>query len=798
MGVTEYSGFSKTTPPQWNDFKQRQQQKEAVVVALLGGYNDILIGSVIMANTKVTDADALAFHMEPTPGKFEITATVPMTTQRDLSLAYSPGVAVPCLKISENPELAYDYTNKGNLVAVISNGTAVLGLGNLGALGSKPVMEGKAVLFKRFADVNSIDIELDTEDPDEFIKAVTLMGPTFGGINLEDIKAPECFIIEQALKEVMDIPVFHDDQHGTAVICAAGLINALYLSGKKIQDVKIVLNGAGAAGIACIELLKSMGAKNNNCVVCDTKGVIYQGRIEGMNQWKSAHAISTELRTLSEAMVGADVFLGVSVKGAVTQDMVKNMAENPVIFAMANPDPEITPEEAHEVRDDAIVATGRSDYPNQVNNVLGFPYLFRGALDIHARAINDEMKIACAKALAELAREDVPDEVALAYGKKLSFGRDYIIPTPFDPRLIYRIPPAVAQAGMTTGAARRPIIDMDGYQLSLKTRMDPTASILRGINARARSAQARMIFSEGHDERVLRAAVMYQREGFGKSIVVGRESVVKAKLEEAGLGDAIGEIEIANAATTPHLDTYKEYLYNRLKRKGFDQTDVLRLTGRDRHVFGSLMLAHGHGDGLVTGVTRKSAHVLDLINHVYDVGPHDGAVGVTAVLSKGKIILIADTLVHEWPNEHDLADIAERGAGVARALGLEPRVAFVSFSTFGYPISERAEKMRIAPEVLEQRGVDFEFEGEMAVDVALNIEEMKKYPFSRLSGPANVLVVPARHSASISVKLLQEMGGATVIGPILTGIDKPIQICSTVSSVSDILNMAVIAACNIR
>ena len=751
-----------------------------------------------MANNKVTDEDALAFHLEPTPGKFEITATVPMTTQRDLSLAYSPGVAVPCLKISENPELAYDYTNKGNLVAVISNGTAVLGLGNLGALGSKPVMEGKAVLFKRFADVNSIDIELDTEDPDEFIKAVKLMGPTFGGINLEDIKAPECFIIEQALKEEMDIPVFHDDQHGTAVICAAGLINALHLSGKKIQDVKIVLNGAGAAGIACVELLKSMGAKHNNCVVCDTKGVIYQGRTEGMNQWKSAHAVATEMRSLGEAMVDADVFLGVSVKGAVTQDMVKKMAENPVIFAMANPDPEITPEEAHEVRSDAIVATGRSDYPNQVNNVLGFPYLFRGALDIHARAINDEMKIACARALAELAREDVPDEVALAYGTKLSFGRDYIIPTPFDPRLIHRIPPAVARAGMDTGAARRPIIDMDGYELSLKTRMDPTASILRGINARARSSQARMIFSEGHDERVLRAAVMYQREGFGNAIVVGRESVVKAKLEEAGLGDAVAEIEIVNAATTPHLDTYKDYLYNRLQRKGFDQTDVLRLAGRDRHVFGSLMLAHGHGDGLVTGVTRKSAHVLELINHVYDVGPHDGAVGVTAVLSKGKIVLISDTLVHEWPNENDLADIAERAAGVARALGLEPRVAFVSFSTFGYPISERAEKMRIAPGVLAKRGVDFEFEGEMAVDVALNIQEMKKYPFSRLSGPANILVVPARHSASISVKLLQEMGGATIIGPILTGIDKPIQICSTVSSVTDILNMAVIAACNIR
>ena len=751
-----------------------------------------------MPNNKVTDADALAYHLEPTPGKFEITASVPMTTQRDLSLAYSPGVAVPCVAIADNPELAYDYTNKGNLVAVISNGTAVLGLGNLGALGSKPVMEGKAVLFKRFADVNSIDIELDTENPEELTNAVKLMGPTFGGINLEDIKAPECFIIEQALKEVMDIPVFHDDQHGTAVICAAGLINALHLSGKKIQDVKIVLNGAGAAGIACIELLKSMGAKHNNCIVCDTKGVIYQGRTEGMNQWKSAHAISTELRSLEDAMSGADVFLGVSVKGAVTAEMVKSMAPDPVIFAMANPDPEITPEEAHAVRPDAIVATGRSDYPNQVNNVLGFPYLFRGALDIHARAINDEMKIACARALADLAREEVPDEVALAYGTQLSFGRDYIIPTPFDPRLIYRIPPAVARAGMDTGAARRPIVDMDGYELSLKTRMDPTASILRGINARARSAQARIIFAEGDDERVLRAAVLYQRQGFGKSIVVGRESDVRQRLEAAGLGDAAGELEVVNAANTEHLEDYKNYLYQRLQRKGFDTTDVHRLAARDRHVFGSLMLAHGHGDGLVTGVTRKSAHVLELISHVYDVGPHDGAVGVTAILSKGKIILIADTLVHEWPNENDLADIAERGASVARALGLEPRVAFVSFSTFGYPISERAEKMRIAPDVLQKRGVDFEFEGEMAVDVALNVNEMKKYPFSRLSGPANVLVVPARHSASISVKLMQEMGGATVIGPILTGIDKPIQICSTVSSVNDILNMAAIAACNIR
>ena len=750
-----------------------------------------------MTKSKFTREEALNFHLEPTPGKWEVSATVPMNTQRDLSLAYSPGVAVPCEEIAENPELVYDYTNKGNLVAVISNGTAVLGLGNLGALGSKPVMEGKSVLFKRFADVNSIDIEVDTEDPDEFCKAVKLIGPTFGGINLEDIKAPECFIIEQRLKEEMDIPVFHDDQHGTAVICAAGLINALYISGKKIEDVKIVLNGAGAAGIACIELLKSMGARHENCIVCDTKGVIYQGRTEGMNQWKSGHAVKTDLRTLEQAMVNADVFLGVSVKGAVTQGMVKSMADNPVIFAMANPDPEITPEEAHEVRPDAIVATGRSDYPNQVNNVLGFPYLFRGALDINARAINDPMKIACAQALAELAREDVPDEVAVAYGRKLTFGRDYIIPTPFDPRLIHRIPPAVARAGMETGAARRPIVDMDGYEVSLQSRMDPTASILRGLNARARAAQARMIFAEGDDPRVLRAAVEYQRQGMGKALVVGRSADVKAKLEAAGLGDAVRELEVVNAANTQHLDTYKEFLYKRLQRKGFDRADVHRLASRDRHVFSALMLAHGHGDGLVTGATRKSAHVLNLINHVFDADADHGAVGVTALLHKGRIVLVADTLVHEWPDEEDLANIAERAAGVARHLGLEPRVAFVSFSTFGYPVSERAEKMHIAPRVLDKRGVDFEYEGEMTVDVALNAQAQAQYPFSRLSGPANILVVPARHSASISVKLVQEMADATVIGPILSGVDKSIQICPSVATATDILNMAVLAACKV-
>lgn len=750
-----------------------------------------------MPKPKQTREEALAFHMDPRPGKFDITPSVPMTTQRDLSLAYSPGVAVPCEEIALNPETAYDYTNKGNLVAVISNGTAVLGLGNLGALASKPVMEGKSVLFKRFADVNSIDIELDTEDPEQIIQAVKLMGPTFGGINLEDIKAPECFIIEQRLKEEMDIPVFHDDQHGTAVICAAGLINALHISGKKIEDCRIVLNGAGAAGIACLELIKSMGVQHDNCIMCDTKGVIYQGRTEGMNQWKSAHAAKTEARTLEDAMQNADVFLGVSAKGAVTSEMVASMAPNPVIFAMANPDPEITPEEAHAVRKDAIVATGRSDYPNQVNNVLGFPYLFRGALDIHARAINDEMKIACARALAQLAREDVPDEVALAYGQKLSFGRDYIIPTPFDPRLIYTIPPAVAKAGMDTGVARRPIVDVAGYEHDLKARMDPTAQILQGLYARARQAQATMVFAEGDDARVLRAAVAYQRGGFGRALVVGREEDVKQKLKDEGLTETATGLEIVNAANTAHLSEYKSFLYDRLQRSGHDQKDIHRLAARDRHSFSALMLAHGHADGLVTGATRKSAHVLDRINSVFDATAADGAVGVTALLHKGRIVFISDTLVHEWPDENDLADIAEAAVRVARAMGIEPRVAFASFSTFGYPVSERASKMHLAPKVLDGRDVDFEYEGEMAVDVALNPDAMANYPFCRLTGPANILVVPARHSASISVKLMQEMAGATVIGPILTGVDKPIQVCSTVSTVNDILNMAILAACKV-
>ncbi len=746
---------------------------------------------------KITDEEALAYHLAPKPGKLEVVPTTAMATQRDLSLAYSPGVAVPVEAIASNPETAYDYTSKGNMVAVISNGTAILGLGNLGALASKPVMEGKSVLFKRFADVNSIDLELDTEDADELINAVKLMGPSFGGINLEDIKAPECFIVEQRLKELMDIPVFHDDQHGTAVICAAGLINALHISGKKFEDVKIVLNGAGAAGIACIELIKALGAKHENCFACDTKGVIYQGRTEGMNQWKSAHAVATDKRTLQEVMEGADVFLGVSVKGAVTQEMVESMAPNPVIFAMANPDPEITPEEAREVRSDAIVATGRSDYPNQINNVLCFPYLFRGALDINARAINDEMKIACARALSELARQDVPDEVGMAYGRKLNFGQDYIIPTPFDPRLIYVIPPAVAKAGMDTGVARRPIVDMDRYELDLKSRMDPTASVLQSLNVRARNAQARMVFAEGDDERVVRAAVAYSRSGLGTAVVIGREVEVKNILDSVGLSDAVDDIEIHNASMTEHLEVYKDYLYSRLQRLGHNQEDCHKLASRDRHVYSALMVAHGHADGMVTGATRKAAVILEKLNHVYDAKPGDGAVGVTAILHRGRLIFVADTLVHEWPEADDLADIAERAAHVARKMGIEPRVAFVSFSNFGYPASERAEKMAHGPEELDKRGVDFEYDGEMTVDVALDPETLAQYPFCRLSGPANVLVVPARHSASISVKLMQEMAGATVIGPILSGIHAPIKLCATNSTVSDILNMAVIAACDL-
>ena len=740
------------------------------------------------------DEEALAYHFTAPAGKLEVVATKPMATQRDLSLAYSPGVAAPVRAIAEDPETAFDYTARGNMVAVISNGTAILGLGNLGALASKPVMEGKAVLFKRFADVNCIDLELDTEDADEFINAVKLLGPSFGGINLEDIKAPDCFIIEQRLREEMDIPVFHDDQHGTAIICVAGLINALHLTDRKIEDVKIVLNGAGAAGIACIELVKSLGAKPENCIACDTRGVIYQGRESGMNQWKSAHAIKTEARSLADAVKDADVFLGVSAKGALTPEMLLSMASSPIIFAMANPDPEITPEDAHEVREDAIVATGRSDYPNQVNNVLGFPFIFRGALDVNARTINEEMKIAAANALAQLAREDVPDEVAAAYGGRTTYGPEYIIPAPFDPRLIHVIPMAVAQAAMDTGVARRPIMDMEAYELSLRARLDPTANMLEALTSRARNEQRSVIFAEGQDERVLRAAVSYARAGLGEAIVVGRQAEVASMLKDGGMADAINDITVMNSELTEHLDEYTDMLYAKLQRRGFLRRDCYRRVARDRHIFSSAMLAAGHADAMVTGVTRKSAVVLDDIGRVFDTRQGQKVVGVSAVLTQGRTVLVADTMVHEMPTGPELADISEQAAGVARRLGLEPRVALLSYSTFGYPTSERSDNLREATLLLEERGVDFEFDGEMAADVALDPDAMAAYPFCRLTGPANVLVMPARHSASISTKILQQLEGTTVIGPILTGLERPVQICAMNATVSDILNMAVIAA----
>ncbi len=742
----------------------------------------------------ITDEEALQFHQRGKPGKLEITPTKPMATQRDLSLAYSPGVAVPVRRIAENPDTAYDYTAKGNLVAVISNGTAILGLGDLGALASKPVMEGKAVLFKRFADVDSIDLEVDTKDVEEFIGAVRYLGPTFGGINLEDIKAPDCFIIEQRLRELMDIPVFHDDQHGTAIISTAALINALQITGRDLKDFKLVCNGAGAAAIACVELVKSLGVPNQNVILCDSKGVVYKGRTEGMNQWKSAHAVDTDKRTLEDAMAGADVFFGLSVAGALTPEMVKNMAKNPIIFAMANPDPEITPEEAHKVRDDAIMATGRSDYPNQVNNVLGFPYIFRGALDVRARTINDEMKIAAAHALAELAREDVPDEVAAAYhGSRLAFGREYLIPAPFDPRLISRIPVAVAKAAMASGVARHHIADLDAYAAQLSARLDPVSGTLQTVYAQVRAQPRRVVFAEGEEDRMIRAANSFAASGLGTAILVGRESVIEETLKSSGL-ELNENVEITNARISERNVDYANLLYQRLQRDGFLLRDCQRMANQDRNVFGACMVASGDADAMVTGLTRNFSVALDNVRRAVDQLPGRTAIGVSMALVRGRTVFIADTSVHELPNSEELASIAQEAAAVARRFGYEPRVAFLSYSTFGYPKGDRAEYVRKAVTVLEGRQVDFEFDGEMTADVALSREAMALYPFCRLTAPANVLVMPAAHSASISTKMLQQLGGVTVIGPLLTGLSKPVQIASMSATTNDILNLAAIAA----
>ncbi len=746
----------------------------------------------------ITDQEALLFHSRGRPGKIEIISSKPMATQRDLSLAYSPGVAVPVLEIARDPTTAFDYTARGNIVAVITNGTAILGLGNLGALASKPVMEGKAVLFKRFADIDSIDLEIDTEDPDEFINAVKFLGPSFGGINLEDIKAPECFIIEQRLRELMDIPVFHDDQHGTAIISAAGVLNAIKLTGRDIKNTKLVCNGAGAAGIACLDLIKAMGFAPENVILCDTKGVIYQGRTEGMNQWKSAHAAVTKARTLEEAMMGADIFFGLSVKGAVTPEMVASMAKNPIIFAMANPDPEITPEEAHAVRDDVIIATGRSDYPNQVNNVLGFPYIFRGALDVRATTINMEMKVAAAHALAQLAQEDVPDEVALAYGgARPRFGREYIIPAPFDPRLISIVPAAVAKAAMDSGVARKPIVDMKAYEAQLSARRDPVAGALQRIFDRVRRYPKRVVFAEGEEEQVIRAAVSFVNQGLGTAILVGREELVKANAERVGVDITGGNIEIHNARLSSRNATYAQFLYERLQRKGYLQRDCQRLINQDRNSFAAAMVAQGDADAMVTGVTRNFSIALEEVRRVVDHKPGHRVMGLSLVLAKGRTVLVADTAIAENPNAQDLADIAKEAAGVARRLGTEPRVALLAFSTFGHPESERSLHVQEAVRILDSQRVDFEYDGEMSADVALNREAMMAYPFCRLTDTANVLIMPAFHSASISTKMLLELGGATVIGPMIVGLDRPIQIVPLGAKDSDIVNMAALAAFNL-
>jgi len=750
------------------------------------------------ARPSFTDQEALLFHQRGKPGKLEINPTKPMATQRDLSLAYSPGVAVPVRKIAEDPDTAYDYTAKGNFVAVISNGTAILGLGDLGALASKPVMEGKAVLFKRFADVDAIDLEVDTKDVNEFIGAVRYLGPSFGGINLEDIRAPDCFIIEQKLRELMDIPVFHDDQHGTAIISAAGLINALEITKRDIKNFKLVCNGAGAAAIACIELIKSMGVPPQNVILADSKGVVYKGRTEGMNQWKSAHAVETKARTLAEAMEGADVFFGLSVAGALTSKMVQSMAKNPIIFAMANPDPEITPEDVAAVRSDAIIATGRSDYPNQVNNVLGFPYIFRGALDVRARTINDEMKIAAAEALAALAREEVPDEVAAAYhGSRLQFGPGYLIPVPFDPRLISRIPVAVARAAMDSGVARKHIADLDAYADELSARLNPIAGTLQNIFEHVRSNPKRVVFAEGEEDRMIRAANSFANNGLGTPILIGRETHIEEALK-ANAVELHESVEITNARLSARNVDYANYLYERLQRNGFLFRDCQRLVNNDRNVFAACMLALNDADAVVTGLTRNFSVAIDNVRRAIDNRPGHQPIGVSMALVRGRTVFIADTSIHELPSAEELADIAQEAAGVARRFGYEPKVAFLSYSTFGYPKGERSEYVRKAVTILDKRNVDFEYDGEMGADVALSREAMALYPFCRLTGPANVLVMPAAHSASISTKMLQQLGGVTVVGPLLTGLDKPVQIASMSATATDIVNLAVIAAYDIN
>ncbi len=747
------------------------------------------------SKVQFTEREALFYHETIRPGKIEIIASKPMATQRDLSLAYSPGVAVPVQAIADNPQTAYDYTAKGNLVGVISNGTAILGMGNLGALASKPVMEGKAVLFKRFADVDSIDIELASENVEELIEAIAMMEPSFGGINLEDIKAPECFIIEQTLRERMNIPVMHDDQHGTAIIAAAGLINACHLTGRDLDKVKVVVNGAGASALACTALIKSLGVRHDNVIVCDSKGVIYQGR-ENVDQFKSAHAVTTDKRTLKEALKGADLFLGLSVAGAVTQDMVKDMADEPIIFAMANPDPEITPPDVKAVRPDAIVATGRSDYPNQVNNVLGFPFIFRGALDVRATAINEEMKIAAARAIAELARKQVPEEVAAAYGETQQFGREYIIPAPFDPRLMEVVPMAVAKAAMESGVAQKHIEDFDAYRHELKGRLNPTTSVLSSVYGQVKANPKRVIFAEADNEVVLRAAIQFRDFGYGEPILVGRTQNILDLMSDLGVADP-ESYQIENSMVSEHVAPMVGLLYERLKRRGFLERDVQRMVNTDRNVFASGLLKLGVGDAMITGMTRPFAQSMKDVRRVLDPAENKLPFGIHMLVGKHHTVFLADTTINERPNAEELAVIATETAAVARRLGHEPRVAFLSYSTFGNPSGKWLESIRGAVQILESQNPGFEFDGDMAPDAALNPKIMALYPFCRLSAPANVLIMPGLQSANISAKLLREIGGATNIGPMLLGMEKPVQIVPMTAIAPDVLTSAVLAAAGV-
>ena len=740
-----------------------------------------------------SDKEALDFHIKGKSGKIEINSSKPLTTKRDLSLAYSPGVAAPVKEIAKNPDLAYDYTSKGNLVAVISNGSAILGLGNLGSLASKPVMEGKSVLFKRFADIDSIDIEINNDDPNSVIETIKNIGGTFGGINLEDIAAPGCFIIEQKLKEVLDIPVFHDDQHGTAIITTAALINALDISKKKIDEVKIVVNGAGASAQACANLFKSSGVKKANIIMCDSKGVIYKGR-DNLDQFKSAHAIDTKLRTLGEAMKGADVFLGLSAKDVVSKEMVKSMADKPIIFACANPDPEIKPELIEEVRSDAIIATGRSDYPNQVNNLIGFPYIFRGALDVRAKEINEAMKVAAANSIAMLARQNVPDEVVSAYGgDRPRYGKNYIIPSTFDPRLISEIPAAVAEAAMKSGVARKNLQDLEVYKDQLTNRLDPTMSLMQGINAKVRKNPKRVIFAEGEDESMLKAAIEFGRNKLGTPILIGAEKRIREQLKNIGF-DENYKIQIVNSTDKEKRNKYVKHLYKKLQREGQLERDVDRLVRNDRIAWGASMIACNDADAMVTGNIRHYAASIEKLKKVTEPRPGEEIFGMTMITLKGKTVLVADTNVQDFPSPERLVKVSKSCVRVARLFGFDPKVAFLSHSTFGKPISRNTKHVRDAIELLKKEKVDFDFDGEMQPDVALNPIYREIYPFSKIVGNANILIMPALHSAAISTKLMKVFGGGKLIGPLLIGLGSPIEVAPLRASTSEILNLASIAA----